>query len=124
MVYGTIDPTKRIFSFSTGGQYPLPVISGIDGSEFIEARGLPVGILARAEYRQSEIPLSERFTIHCFSDGVFELLPGTGLEEKNEEMLDLIRNNDWNREQWLNHFLGSRDGLPDDVTLLKIEGGF
>jgi len=119
------------FSYASGGQYPLPVLSKGDGVSFVPAKGLPVGILSNAVYQESHVDLSGDFTIHCFSDGVFELLPGEDLEGKGRAILDLIRNNDWNRDQWLSHFLGycrvngtgRAEPLPDDITMLKIEGG-
>ena len=124
MFYGILDSSQKKLLFSTGGQYPLPILSADNTAGFLVGKGLPLGIVPQAVYRQEEKTFSGRFKILCFSDGVFELLPGEDTDKKGSLMLDLFQNRDWGGEEWKDYLLGFSKVFPDDITLLKIEGDF
>lgn len=121
MIYGVIDLARNVLIYSIGGHCPNPMIWDGKKSEFLPGRGFAVGIYKEAEYDQYEYPLTETFGIAMFSDGIFEMMKGKNLEEKENELLALMAVPDMTIAKMLTE-LGVRaeTSYPDDISLLMV----
>jgi len=73
MLFGIIDTTKECLTYSTAGA-PLPVILSTDlkKGNMTEGKGLPLGAVPNAPYKQHQIEFSQGETLILYSDGVIE----------------------------------------------------
>ncbi len=124
MVYGVIDLTRNVLVYSIGGHCPNPLIWDGHKSGFLPGRGFAVGIFKGAEYEQYQYPLQESFGIAMFSDGIFEIMKGKDLAEKEKELLSLMEKPDITVQQMLTE-LGVRPetSYPDDISLVMVRKG-
>ena len=79
MVYGVLDPKRRVFTFANAGHLPPLLIE--EGSErFLEVeRGLPLG-LASGDYSETQVSLSPGSRLIFYSDGITEAVDASGEE--------------------------------------------
>lgn len=121
MVYGVIDLAKNVLIYSIGGHCPNPMIWDGQKSEFLPGRGFAVGIYKEAEYEQYEYQLTETFGIAMFSDGIFEMMKGKNLEEKEKQLLALMAMPGMTIAKMLAE-IGVRPeaSYPDDISLLMV----
>jgi len=124
MVYGVIDKTQNILFYSVGGHCPNPMVWDGHKSSFLPGRGFAVGIFKGALYEQYQYPLQESFGIAMFSDGIFEIMKGKNLAEKEEELLSLMEKPDITVAEMLAE-LGVRPktSYPDDISLVMVRKG-
>lgn len=124
MVYGVIDTTRNVLVYSIGGHCPNPLVWDGHNSSFLPGRGFAVGIFKGAEYEQYQYPLKESFGIAMFSDGIFEIMKGKDLAEKEKELLSLMEKPDITVHQMLAE-LGVRPdtSYPDDISLVMVRKG-
>lgn len=118
---GVIDQEKRQLNYSYGGHFPQAVMTVGDEVTFLEGRGLPVGMFEGAEYQDQYISLPKEFGITVFSDGVLEILPQENLKEKEEELLQMVKETD-HRVDKIVERLGEDKirHAPDDISVLSL----
>ena len=120
---GVIDTKARTLTYSTGGHFPLPVLSMGGETRFLEERGLPVGLFADASFTDVTIDLSEPFTLTIFSDGILEVLPQDSLKEKEQYLLSVIDETAGSAEMVMSRLnVQSLHEAPDDIALLVLGG--
>ncbi|WP_145002950.1 two-component system response regulator RssB [Pseudomonas oryzihabitans] len=121
MLGGVIDETTGTLAYSIGGHLPLPVLHTPEETRFLVGKGLPVGLFKEATYNDHQMALPERFSLTLFSDGIFDLLPGDNLKEKEHSLPDYVRRAGGTLaglSEALN--LASVSEMPDDIALLVL----
>lgn len=124
MIYGVIDVSRKVLSYSIGGHCPNPLVWDGQKSHFLPGRGFAVGIFKGAEYEKYQYNLQESFGIAMFSDGIFEIMKGKDLAEKEKELLSLMEKPEITVPQML-EALGVRPdtSYPDDISLVMVRKG-
>lgn len=125
MIYGVIDTRTMLLEYGVGGHFPMPVLYANNQSQFLEGRGLAVGLFAEASYKTYQLQLPEQFSLMLFSDGILEILPKSPLNEKEQLLLDLVTECA-GKVQTLAAKLGLDDmpEVPDDIAMLSINRGY
>lgn len=121
IVYGVLNTKTLMFKYSVGAHFPMPILL-IDGkAQYLEGRGMPVGLFREAEYQSYALQLPTTFSMSMFSDGVLELLSQSSLDEKEQYLLDLIEKEAGNHESIVRTLaLESDADVPDDIALLTV----
>jgi len=124
MFYGVIDLASDVLRFTNAAQHPAPIL--FDGKETraIGNPNMPVGLFSYAQYQVEQIALPVRFLLLLCSDGALELLPGSGIKQKEVRLHDMVGKLTLGIDELLSRFgipdtEGVRD-LPDDVTLMVV----
>ncbi|GIZ12065.1 two-component system response regulator RssB [Pseudomonas sp. NCCP-436] len=121
MLGGVIDEQNGELTYSIGGHLPLPVLFENGQARYLEGRGLPVGLFDEAQYSNYQMPLPEAFSLTLLSDGVFDLLPGDSLKEKEQELPRLVIRAGGTLDG-LRQVLGLANlgEMPDDIAVLVL----
>ncbi|MDU4055157.1 MAG: SpoIIE family protein phosphatase [Pseudomonas oryzihabitans] len=121
MLGGVIDETTGTLAYSIGGHLPLPVLHTPEETRFLVGKGLPVGLFQEATYNDHKMDLPERFSLTLFSDGIFDLLPGDNLKEKEHSLPDYVRRAGGTLAGLSEALdLASVTEMPDDIALLVL----
>ena len=122
MFYGVIDWASNRLRYSSGGQFPFPILFDGEQACYIGKKSLPIGLFDFASYQTELLDLPRRFVLALVSDGILETLPQTTLRDKQAFLLDRIRDTGLDIENLIQTLGLDRAGpLPDDVTLLLIK---
>ena len=121
MLGGVIDlPTDRL-TYSIGGHLPLPVLYQNGQAEYLQGRGLPVGLFEDATFENHEMQLPEAFSLTLLSDGILDLLPGETLKEKEAALPRMIGAAGGTLAGLRQTFgLNELGDMPDDIALLVL----
>jgi len=121
IVYAVLNTETLSLNYSVGAHFPMPVLL-VDGkAQYIEGRGMPVGLFRDAVYSDYQMDLPKAFTLSLFSDGVLELLTQSTLAQKEEYLLRLIEQEAGNHEAIVKALaLESGDNVPDDIALMTV----
>lgn len=121
MLGGVIDETTGTLAYSIGGHLPLPVLHTPEETRFLLGKGLPVGLFQEATYNDHQMALPERFSLTLFSDGIFDLLPGDNLKEKEHSLPDYVRRAGGTLAGLSEALdLAAVTEMPDDIALLVL----
>jgi serine phosphatase RsbU (regulator of sigma subunit) len=124
MILGILDISTNTLQYSVAGHLPLPILASGDKAEFLEATGMPLGIVKDVEYHDYKVELPEDFDLLLFSDGVLEILPVDGLLKKEDFLLDLVaggcRDIDGLKEKLS---LETINDAPDDIAVVCVHKG-
>lgn len=121
MLGGVIDETTGTLAYSIGGHLPLPVLHTPEETRFLVGKGLPVGLFQEATYNDHQMDMPERFSLTLFSDGIFDLLPGDNLKEKEHSLPDYVRRAGGTLAGLSEALdLASVTEMPDDIALLVL----
>lgn len=124
MVYGVIDIVQNKLIYAVGGHCPNPLIWDGNKSSFLPGRGFAVGIFKDATYEQYEYPLPKTFCIAMFSDGIFEIMKGKDLDEKERELLSLMAKPEITVTDMLSELgVSPQTCYPDDISLVMVRKG-
>ena len=119
---GVIDLKTREMRYVFGGHLPFPVLVADDKCEYLTGKGKPVGIFEDAKWEVNEIQLPEIFSLIVFSDGILEILPPEDLIEKENYLLNTVKDNTDSVESILKAFgIHTLNSVPDDIAILKID---
>lgn len=122
MFYGVIDWESNQLRYSSGGQFPFPILFDGEKAAFIGKKSLPIGLFDFASYQTETLQLPSRFTLVMISDGILETLPQISLRDKQAFLLEAVQETDLKIENLLQALaLDRSELLPDDVTLLLVE---
>lgn len=120
--YGVIEWGANRLRYSSGGQFPFPILFDGEQSSFLGKKSLPIGLFDFASYQAESLQLPPKFALVLISDGILETLPQTNLRDKQAFLLETIRGIDLTIENLIQALGLDRSGpLPDDVTLLLVE---
>ena len=121
MLGGVIDEQSGQLTYSIGGHLPLPVLYSDGQAQYLQGRGLPVGLFNEAEYADHVIALPDSFSLTLLSDGILDLLPGDTLKEKETILPALISSAGGTLDGLRQVFgLANLTDMPDDIALLVL----
>tara|TARA_B110000503_G_scaffold74848_1_gene115564 strand:- start:6470 stop:7663 length:1194 start_codon:yes stop_codon:yes gene_type:complete len=122
---GMLDLSSHLLTYCVGGHLPMPLLSQNDQVEYLPGlgSGLPVGLFDDAQYTDLTEQLEEDFKLLLSSDGIFEILPSDQLEDKEEQLRQVLQQCDSRLEGLVGALdIDSLDAVPDDIALLSICG--
>ncbi len=121
MLGGVIDLQSNRLTYSIGGHLPLPVLYSEGQAQYLQGRGLPVGLFADAGYQDHELQLPHSFSLTLLSDGILDLLSGDTLKEKEAQLPELISAAGGTLDGLRKAFgLVNLGEMPDDIALLVL----
>jgi phosphoserine phosphatase RsbU/P len=121
MFYGVIDWSNNHLRYSSGGQFPFPILFDGERASYIGKKSLPIGLFDFAHFQNESLRLPLRFAMILISDGILETLPQTSLRDKQAFLLKMAGSIELTVENLIQELaLDQADPLPDDVTLLLI----
>lgn len=121
MFYGVIHWPNNQLRYSSGGQFPFPILFDGEQASYLGKKSLPVGLFDFASYQVESLDLPRWFAMVLISDGILETLPQTTLRDKQAFLLDRIQNTELDIENLIQVLgLDCAGPLPDDVTLLLV----
>lgn len=122
MFYGVIHWPNNQLRYSSGGQFPFPILFNGEQAAYLGKKSLPVGLFDFASYQVESLDLPRRFVLALVSDGILETLPQTTLRDKQAFLLDRIHDTDLDIENLIQVLgLDCTGPFPDDVTLLLVK---
>ncbi len=124
MIFGIIDTSNQVLSYSVGAHFPPPILVTKDGGQYLSGRGLPIGLFPEATYEVGKVPLSESFLLFLCTDGILEVMPQAGIEKKQQLLLEKISQG-YHTLSALLKVLGVTDvtDLPDDIAIMTARKG-
>jgi sigma-B regulation protein RsbU (phosphoserine phosphatase) len=118
---GIIDKQKRELIYSIGGHFPLPILTSAGMSEYLEGKGMAVGLFPAPTFKVYKKDLPDGFKITVFSDGILEVSSGPALKEKEKLFLEVVSQEQRGIESLFSSLgLDGIDDLPDDIAVLTI----
>mgnify|MGYP006194921113 FL=1 len=121
MLGGVIDLEHNRLTYSIGGHLPLPVLYSEGQAQYLQGRGLPVGLFVEAEYQDQQMELPQSFSLTLMSDGILDLMSGDTLKEKEALLPELISNAGGTLDGLRKAFgLANLGEMPDDIALLVL----
>ncbi|OEO26078.1 fused response regulator/phosphatase [Pseudomonas sp. J237] len=121
MLGGVIDEQTNRLTYSIGGHLPLPVMYSNGDAQYLQGRGLPVGLFDEAEYSDHDIELPQSFSLTLLSDGILDLLPGDTLQEKETQLPQLVSSAGGSLEGLSTALeLANLADMPDDIALMVL----
>ncbi len=129
--YVLIDLEKKVLRYACAG-HPGAIVSGSDGVHQIacdrDMRGPGLGIVAKAEFPESEIPLAEIRRLLLFTDGILEAENDSGEAFFEKRLMEVVEKRDAEPlEEMLDGIIATvldfadGDHFDDDVCLLAAE---
>jgi len=121
IVYAVLNIKTLQLNYSIGAHFPMPILFSGKNAQYLEGRGMPIGLFRDAQYNSYQMTLPEQFTLSLFSDGILELINEPSLAQKEEYLLNLIEREVGNHESIVAALsLKSEDDVPDDVALMTV----
>jgi len=118
---GIIDKKNRELTYSIGGHFPLPILTSEGKSEYLEGKGMAVGLFPAPNFNVYKKNLPNGFKITVFSDGILEVISGPALKDKEKLLLDVVSQEQRGIESLFSSLgLDGIDDLPDDIAVLTI----
>jgi len=91
------------------------------GSEYLEGRGMAVGLFPDPEFEIYKIILPKCFKITIFSDSILEVIPGFALKDKELLLLEVVSAEQHGIESLLSALgLDNVNEIPDDIAVLTV----
>ena len=110
--------------YSSGGQFPHPILYDGQSARFLRQRNLPVGLFEQAAYSFETLHLPDAFVLAMLSDGILEILNHETLKDKELFLLEQVNNMSVSMDALINVFELNAAGAPlDDITLLLVKKG-
>jgi len=124
MFAGAINTDTNILRYTVAAQMPMPVFVAGNDARFLPGKGKIIGLFDDVSWDVEEIHLPEKFHLVMVSDGLLETLPGRGLAEQEESLLQILAKAPADHEG-ICAALGVNDlaEVADDVSILSISRG-
>jgi phosphoserine phosphatase RsbU/P len=121
---GAIDTHTQIMNYSVAGHLPMPILKTVEDCVYLQGMGKPVGIFRDVNWEVYSLQLPDSFSLHCFSDGVLEVLKAETLQEKESTLLQKVAQTSGTLESVCNTLQVKDNGeTPDDIAILTISRG-
>lgn len=105
-------------TYSTGGQFPFPMLHGPDGTVTkLEVPGGAVGLFPDFPFENNTVELKPPFMLTVFSDGVLDAMT---CGDTNCKIATLKSLNTRERVLALTRDLAALKEIPDDITILMV----
>lgn len=122
LVLGCLDTRTSELTYTLAAHLPVPLIISKGEVKELEGEGLPVGLFPEATYKDYTCTFPEQGCLCMASDGVLEVLPGEGLQARQQEWQQLVAATGGDVETLLQRLVNPAIGWPDDVTLMTLSG--
>ncbi len=118
MFFGLIDVRDQKLAFANAAQFPPAALVSGESLQILEQKGKPLGLFPDNTWSSEvvEFPVGSRLI--AFSDGVLDLLEGPGLQQKEEELNNILISNQSMDDIW-SCLDTTRLGV-DDVSCLYV----
>lgn len=121
MLGGVINERNNRLTYCVGGHLPLPLLYSQGQAQYLQGKGLPIGLFEDASYEDVEIELPTSFSLTMFSDGILDLLPIDSLKDKEAYLPKLLEQVGGTLEGLRNNLgLATLKDMPDDIALLVL----
>jgi sigma-B regulation protein RsbU (phosphoserine phosphatase) len=118
---GVLDNRTNQLAYSVGGHFPLPILTCNGQAEYLDGKGIAVGLVAKPHYEVYKKTLDSGFKIIIFSDGILEVLPEMSLSDKEKLLLEVVSKHSGGIDSLLVSLgLDHYDNLPDDIAVLSV----
>lgn len=119
---GFYDHVQQRLIYAVGGHHPMPILSYQGGVDFIQGRGMPVGLFPEPVFEEKTLNLEGEFCLTLFSDGILEVLAGDSMSAKEEQLLMAVSETKAAGPEALKDYLlpAIIDDAPDDIAILTI----
>tara|TARA_R110001592_G_scaffold319321_1_gene596873 strand:- start:25018 stop:26226 length:1209 start_codon:yes stop_codon:yes gene_type:complete len=118
---GVLDNRTNELSYSIAGHFPFPIMTLNGKAEYLEGKGLAVGLLPKPEFEVYKKTLLPGFKIIIFSDGILEVLPEMSLSDKEKLLLEVVSmHGDGIDSLLVSLGLDHYDNLPDDIAVMSV----
>jgi serine phosphatase RsbU (regulator of sigma subunit) len=123
LFYGIIDEARETFSCGNAGCFPWPVLVQGGVATPIESPGMPLGLLATAEWDERTYELFPDAKLVACTDGVFELMSEATADDKSRRIAAVAKTSGSAEEMVRALGLGGERQRPDDVAVLMLKRG-
>ncbi|MFA6037059.1 MAG: SpoIIE family protein phosphatase [Legionellales bacterium] len=122
LFYGVIDLEKSQMSYCASGLLPPPLLLNEQGAQYLEHKGMALGLVPGQTWQVHTCPFSAGAKLILLSDGILEILPQQGIEEKQNYLADFFADHkDIEITAALQQLIPeSLQSIPDDITLLMV----
>jgi len=118
---GILDRRDKQLTYSVGGHFPMPVLSDGKSAEYLQGRGMAVGLFPDPDFEIYKTILPDGFKITVFSDGILEVIPGLALKDKELLLLEVVSAEQHGIESLLSALgLDNVNEIPDDIAVLTV----
>ncbi|WP_091958195.1 PP2C family protein-serine/threonine phosphatase [Marinospirillum celere] len=123
LVLGCLDTQTGNLTYALGAHLPVPLLIDAEGEvKELSGTGMPIGLFPDAHYKDYTCQFPQGGRLCIASDGILELLPGQGLEERQQYWHRWVVETGGNLEALLERLPVAEGSWPDDVTLMTITG--
>ncbi|WP_416884719.1 PP2C family protein-serine/threonine phosphatase [Marinospirillum sp.] len=120
LVLGCLDTTEGQLTYTNAAHLPPPYLLTNGQGLPLAGRDQPVGLFPDAEYHEHLCPWTPESRLCLATDGILEVLPGKGLEARQEEWFRRIEQAKGDFGALLDALPGTTQDWPDDVTLMTV----
>ncbi|MBV2127633.1 PP2C family protein-serine/threonine phosphatase [Arsukibacterium indicum] len=120
LFYAVLDTRTATITYANAGAYPWPLLLEPEQSRYLELKSTPVGMFDEISYQNHSLTLPPDSGLLLCSDGLLDLLPQQGTEQKMQCLLEKSAA-DASIEALLQTLAVDPDNtLPDDLTIMKL----
>ena len=119
-----MDPQPRQLRYVVGAHQPSPIFVTDGKASLLPGKGKPAGIFDNASWAVEQMQVPDDFAFLLFSDGIYDLLEGNELEDKETKLLKCLESSPISIESIQK--LLSLDTVTepqDDISVLLLKGG-
>lgn len=123
LVLGCLDTQTGTLTYALSAHLPVPLLIDAEGQvKELAGTGMPIGLFPDALYKDYTCTFPKGGKLCIASDGILELLPGQGLEERQQHWYRWVAETGGNLEALLERLPATETSWPDDVTLMTLTG--
>jgi sigma-B regulation protein RsbU (phosphoserine phosphatase) len=120
MFIGLLDTKSSKLTYAVGGHHPMPVMCTAGNAEFLQGRGMPVGMFEKPVFEERQIDLPKEFTLTLFSDGILETIAEPSLADKEALLLRTLKNGFISSADLTAQLEFGAESHPDDVAIMTV----
>jgi sigma-B regulation protein RsbU (phosphoserine phosphatase) len=121
---GLLDARLKTLSYANAGHYPYPLLQ-IDGQmQWLKQPNVPIGLFGQPNYETVSLNYDEQIAIALCSDGVFEAMPASSLEERETLWSTVVSQADFRVADIATTLnVTAHAEATDDMTIMMITHG-
>lgn len=123
LFYGVVDLVESTLTWASAGHFPWPLLFDGARTEVLRGEGVPLGLMPGSRYEQHVARLGDDVVLAACSDGLLEVLPAKGVDEKLELLRGVFARRDVTVESARAALRLDELSLPDDVAMLLVKRG-
>jgi serine phosphatase RsbU (regulator of sigma subunit) len=124
LVAGSLDTETRQLRYVVGAQQPSPIFITGGKARFLPGKGKPAGIFEDAKWTVEQLHVPAKFSFVLLSDGIYELLPGAQIADKEAVLLTYLDNGCESIDALKKAlFIDGIEAPEDDISVLLLTGG-